>query len=184
MHKKNPPLFLSVLVLLIVGASVRGQAQLWSGILSPGRAVDWTVAGIPGGIPDASWTQCGPAIGAGATAAQINSQIAGCGPNTYVLLGSGTFKLTSGITINQSNVVLRGSGPTSTTVNFSGVSGSSCGGNGGNICAMPGNNYMYIGSSAVLPPSGSNQCSWTAGYAQGTTSITLSCRESNLNGST
>ena len=174
MHKKNPPLFLSVLVLLIVGASIHGQAQLWSGILSPGRAVDWTVAGIPGGIPDASWTQCGPAIGAGATAAQINSQIAGCGPNTYVLLGSGTFKLTSGITINQSNVVLRGSGPTSTTVNFSGVSGSSCGGNGGNICAMPSNNYMYIGSSAVLPPSGSNQCSWTAGYAQGTTSITLS----------
>lgn len=33
---------------------------------------------------------------------------------------------------------------------------------------------VYGGSAAVLPPSGSQQCMWTGGYSQGTTSITLS----------
>jgi hypothetical protein len=37
---------------------------------------------------------------------------------------------------------------------------------------MNGSVY-YAGSSPVLPPSGTHQCLWTAGYSQGTTSITL-----------
>ena len=39
---------------------------------------------------------------------------------------------------------------------------------------MVASNWTYNGASNVLPPCGSNQCTWTAGYAQGTTSITLS----------
>ena len=27
------------------------RAQAWAGILDPSRAIDWTTAGIPGGIP-------------------------------------------------------------------------------------------------------------------------------------
>jgi hypothetical protein len=34
--------------------------------------------------------------------------------------------------------------------------------------------WVYGGNSTVLPPSGTRQCLWTAGYAQGSTSITLS----------
>src|SRR4029077_15365020 len=93
-------------------------AQPWSGVLAPARAFDWTHAGVVGGIPDASWTQCGGTIapygssGSPQSAATISNALAACPNNTYVLLGAGTFYLSNGIVIRRSNVALRGSGPT------------------------------------------------------------------------
>src|SRR5579862_4720705 len=102
-------------------------AQNWSGILSSSRATNWTQAGVVGGVPSANWSQCGKTIAAySGTAAAINSAMAACSPNTYVLLGAGTFSLSSTITMVP-NVVLRGSGANSTLIVFSN-SGNSCGG--------------------------------------------------------
>src|ERR1700689_4243757 len=89
--------------------------QPWSGIISPNRAADWTHVGIPGGIPDGSWTQCGSTIaaygssGSYASPSTIQNAINACGANQYVLLGPGDFYLSGGVSL-KSNVVLRGSG--------------------------------------------------------------------------
>jgi len=45
------------LLLFVVPVSARAQ-QAWSGIISPSRAINWSNAGVIGGIPDASWAQC------------------------------------------------------------------------------------------------------------------------------
>ena len=124
----------SLLFLLIVlGSPSFSQAQqLWSGIISPSRATDWTQAGVVGGIPDANWAQCGSTITPSTgTAATINKQIAGCPPNTYVLLGPGTFNLPTGL-LMKSNVVLRGSGANSTFLVMTGANG--CNGSSAWLC--------------------------------------------------
>src|SRR5262245_28458341 len=49
------------------------NAQPWSSIIAKSRAVDWSTAGIAGGIPNRT-TICAT-LNPGATAAQINSAI-------------------------------------------------------------------------------------------------------------
>src|SRR5215218_6386495 len=39
-------------VLIVLGLSGSLNAQSWSGIISPSRAIDWSTAGVPGGIPN------------------------------------------------------------------------------------------------------------------------------------
>jgi hypothetical protein len=88
---------------LLCSAPLNGQ--LWSGIIAPSRATDWTQAGVKGDIPSRTWTQCGATIAAySGTAATINGAVnhtasgyTGCGANTYVQLGAGTFNLSTGI---------------------------------------------------------------------------------------
>jgi Fn3 associated/Domain of unknown function (DUF4091)/Chitobiase/beta-hexosaminidase C-terminal domain len=152
----------------------------WSGILDPTRAIDWSQAGVVNGIPSATWAQCGLPIAAYAgTAAAINTQITGCGNNQYVLLGPGTFTLSTGITLNgRSNVVVRGSGPDQTFINETGF--DACGGNNAGIC-LEGQNFSAISNTATLSaqPGGTNAADWTAGFSSGTTSITLANVGSN-----
>lgn len=147
------------------------HAQLWSGVINSTRAVDWTNVGIPGGLPDASWTQCGSTIsaytGSGAT---IQSQLATCSANQYVLLGPGTFTLSSGILFpvnTTGHLVLRGSGSNSTILIFSGGA-SGCNGQSGFICAQSSDG-TFRGSGGTP-----NVANWTSGYAQGATQIILS----------
>ena len=137
---------LFLLILLVCPASSQAQ-QLWSGIISPSRAIDWTQAGVVGGIPDANWAQCGstftPSTG---TAAAINKQIAGCPANTYVLLGPGTFNLSTGI-LMKSNVVVRGSGANETFLVFTGNNG--CSGMYAVFCFS--SDSTWYGSASVRP---------------------------------
>jgi len=141
------------------------HAQLWSGILAPSRAADWTGAGVVGGIPSGSWTQCGSTIAAySGTAGTINSAIAACGTNQFVLLGPGAFNLSTAIDFaHKSRVVLRGSGANSTFVAFNSGVTSSCY-QGSPIC---------VSSTDGSYPNGHTAINWTAGYSQGATSITL-----------
>ncbi len=166
--------FFPLISILLFFASF-SQAQSWSGILDPSRAVDWSQAGISGGIPDAGWSQCGSTIAPySGSATTINNALAACPANHYVLLGAGTFTLSSGILWSNSKVVLRGSGPNSTTLKFS--AGTSCSGYSEDVCIQAASN-VYDNSNSVLPPCGgggsSNCATWTGGYAQGSTSITL-----------
>ena len=140
------------------------HAQAWSGIIDPSRAVDWSGAGIPGGIPVRT-TQCGSTIAAYSGAATtINTAITNCTAGQFVGLGAGTFNLTSGIQFNgKNNVTLRGQGANSTFLVFTGAGAG------------------FYNSVISLEPSGLNEvndaennvCDWTAGYARGTTVITL-----------
>lgn len=126
--KRIHSLLFFLIILLILPAAA--QAQAWSGIISPSRAVNWAGAGIVGGLPDGSWTQCGSTIAAyTGSGSRITSALAACGANHYVLLGPGTFTINSGgITFPTSgHVVLRGSGANSTFIVIaSGAGASGC----------------------------------------------------------
>lgn len=140
------------------------HAQPWSGILAPSRAIDWSRAGIPGGPPSASWTQCGSTIASGASAATINAALAACAPNHFVLLGPGTFS--GGIRWTKNNVALRGSGADQTFIQGSGA-GTCPGGFGFNamVVMCTADSSPNIGQGASF--------NWTAGYAKGATSLTF-----------
>ncbi len=124
-------------MLLLFSAFSYGQAS--SGILVPSRAIDWSHAGLPGTLPDGEttanpWTpptgrtQCVTAAcqtvtngAGGSTPAQINAAIASAPAKSYVLLPPGTYSINSNIVLYGNNyVTLRGSGPMSTILNFSG----------------------------------------------------------------
>jgi len=148
-----------------LGVGVGTLNTPWAGILNPGRAIDWSQAGVSGGIPSGTWTQSGSTIAAySGTAGTINNAIAACGANQYVLLGAGTFNLSSGVDFaTKSNCVLRGAGADQTILVFSG--GVSCGGVTSSVC-MRSSDINWKGGP-------SNLVNWTAGYAKGTTVITL-----------
>lgn len=147
--------------------SHRAHGQAWSGILAPSRGIDWTQAGVVGGIPSGTWTQCGTTIAAGASASTIQTAINSCASNHYVQLGAGTFNLSNGLFM-KSNVALRGQGANQTSLIFTGS--VSCYSGGAVICV--GTDGTYNGSGPVQP-GGSQAGTWSNGYAQGATSITL-----------
>jgi len=167
------------LVVLLLLSATAAHGQLWSGVIDPARAIDWTGAGISGGIPSASWTQCGATIaaytGSGSTITNaLNHTGTGytsCGNNTYVQLGAGTFSLSSAVyVVGHSTTELRGTvsgGVNQTTINYTAV--STC--NGGN-----GTCGIGFASSDGTTPGGppSTIYNWTAGYSKGATSITIS----------
>src|SRR2546428_3541529 len=98
--------------------TIRAAAEPWSGILDPSRAIDWSHAGIPGGIPNRA-TICA-SLDPGSTAAQINAAIAACPPDQVVFLTAGTFTLSAGLNM-KSDVTLRGAGANRTKLAFTGT---------------------------------------------------------------
>lgn len=167
MRLKTLPFYFLVLLLAVPVAT---RAQQWSGIIAPSRAVDWSNAGVPGGIPNRP-TICATLGIAGQSAAfaqsislaQINASIASCPSGQTVLLNPGTYTMVGGIVVNKPNVTLRGSGADQTWL-IPGGGGVSCWGAGSNICIQ--GSFNWDGGPQ-------NSANWTAGYAQGTTSITL-----------
>ena len=87
-------ILLKLIGLILLAASV-AQAQAWSGIISTARATDWSTAGIPGGIPSGSWTQCGSTI------ASYGQNIA---PNTPITVSGTTITATSGTPFSSGQV--------------------------------------------------------------------------------
>jgi hypothetical protein len=157
--KRKKLLLLSLILLCL---STPAHAQLWSGIIDLSRAIVWSQAGVPGGIPTRT-TICAT-LNPGATPDQINSAIASCPANQVVFLNAGTYNLSSGIVFqNKNNVTLRGAGPDKTFLVF--TAGTACGGLGGDLC--------FINGNANWSGQPGNTANWTAGYAKGATSITL-----------
>lgn len=163
--------FILTLVLASMVCTAAHAQQLWTGILAPARATNWSSAGVVGGIPS-TWTQCTntacntvATASCSATLAQINSALSGAPNNTYVLLPACNYSFSGGIDFgNRSNVVLRGAGANQTLLVFTGSTG--CYGITTSICARSADlNYNQ---------SPSNTANWTAGYSQGATTITLS----------
>jgi hypothetical protein len=101
--------------------------------------MDWaTYSGIPGGIPDASWSQSGSTIqastyGNGSTDATsgIQSALNSCGTNQYVLLSTGTFLFSAGGVTVHGGCVLRGAGANQTIISLTASSTAVTLGGGG-----------------------------------------------------
>jgi Pectate lyase superfamily protein len=121
-------------------------------LLPAERTADWSLSGIPGGIPNRT-TICA-SLAAGATQAAIQSALNTCPANQVVKLAAGTFNVSGGLTI-PSNVVLRGDGPKQTILNASGSSGG----------------FIRFGAGAT--PRTANSVAITAGASAKSTSITL-----------
>ncbi len=167
-------LFSSFAVFLL--CAVRASAQSSSGILDPSRAIDWSKAGVVGGIPSGSWancvtTQCNTVNSGTVTAASLQAAINSAPNSTIIQIPSGSFSISS-VIIMKSNVVLRGAGANRTTLTFTnGAFGGGCFYGGAAICfTADGSTYNNSSNSALNGP---NSSTWTAGFAQGATSITL-----------
>ena len=160
-------------LLILLGCPGFSQAQqLWSGIISPSRATDWTQAGIPGGLPDGNWTQCGSTIAAyTGTAAAISTRIQSCKTNQYVLLGPGTFSLSTSIDFGtKGHVVLRGSGANATFIVFRAEARCKHCNTGFRVSWRCAAQTRHSGKR--IPPA--HLYKWSAGYTQGSNQITLS----------
>src|SRR2546428_1929977 len=145
-------------------------AEPWAGILDPSRAIDWSHAGIPGGIPNRA-TICA-SLDPGSTAAQINAAIAACPADQVVFLTAGTFTLSAGLNL-KSDVTLRGAGAARTKLVFTGTTQCDRGPPPYPVICLKGS-FSWAGGVE-------NSADWTAGYAKGTTVITLS-NTANLRG--
>jgi hypothetical protein len=167
-----PPLIFCLAAVLALAATVpvRAHAQTppWTGIIAPSRAIDWSQAGVPGGIPVRT-TVCASIAPEGSASApvapaDVNAAIAGCPAGEVVYLQPGNFYFSSGIDFaDHSNVTLRGAGADQTFLYFYGD--ASCYGMQGDVCIENGTN-TWGGNGATVG-------NWTAGYAPGTTQITL-----------
>ncbi len=155
-------LFFPILLLMVPGVA---HAQAWSGILSSSRAINWSNAGIPGGIPNRA-TICAT-LNPGATASQINSAIASCPNGQVVFLNAGTYSLTGGIDFSgKSNVTLRGAGPEKTILVYGSGAAVGCEAQQVSVC-LAGSSRAWVGNPGTV-------YNWTAGYSAGTTQITFS----------
>ena len=209
-------MMLRVITFLLV-SSLSAVAQYpWSGVLDSSRGVDWSQAGVVGGIPNRT-VVCIPSplpsymnaqgviqpsgstgitdtqnINAalqacGAPAAQVAGGICPAPPGCVVQLAAGTFYNVTGITFGGSsssnvvsNVTLRGAGPDQTFIftmsgglNDCGVLASSICFGGVNETESSGSTYPYSGT-----------CRWTAGYARGSTVLTLDPTSCVINSTT
>ena len=153
---------LLVLTVLAYGAPY-AHAQVDTSIVSANRRIDWSQAGVPGGIPNR--TRICATFDPGATASQINAAIASCSDGV-VFLNPGTYNLSSGLNFGgASHVTLRGAGPRETVLKFTGA--DPCGGFGASVCLKGTSSVGVWGVPAA------NIRNWTAGYAKDTTRITL-----------
>jgi hypothetical protein len=155
------------------------HAQAWSGFIDPSRAVTWN-GSVGFSIPNYTTpcaTQPSLATGSGnatANTTSIVNALNSCdATHNVVNLPSGTYYANEIQYPNHGQEVLRGAGANLTDLIFESTAGCVGGiGNQGLCLVDPAG--IYNGNSAVLPPSGTQQCAWTAGYSQGATSITLS----------
>ena len=155
---------LLVLVILINAVPESAHAQTWSGILDPARAINWSTAGVPGGISNRT-TVCStlgtggqvPGFVQSVTVAQINSALSSCPAGQAVLLNPGTYNSNGSTIIIPSNVTLRGSGPTQTVIAATGSGGGSA--------------VVSFGSGSS--PSAGTSTAITGGNLKGSTSIAV-----------
>jgi hypothetical protein len=148
-----------ILFILLLSSTLFGQA--WSGIIDPARAEDWTNAGIPGGIPSSTWANCVTAacntvFGGTVTTSTINSALSSAPNNTVVRIPAGSFTASTAIFTNRSNVVLRGAGPTLTSLSL-------------------GNNIFFggTGTGGLGGEPGITATNWTGGLTKGSTVLTV-----------
>jgi hypothetical protein len=140
--------------------------ELWAGILDPSRAIDWTHAGVVGGIPTRT-TVCAT-LNPGATAAQINSAIQACPTGQVVTLNAGTYNISDSGIVMKTGITLRGAGADQTLLVFTAT--TYCNNQNACICFAGSNEW---GGDARALAGGSNYADWTGGYAQWSNQITL-----------
>lgn len=147
-----------------------------TGFIPSSRSIDWSQAGIPGGIPSASWpvaATLSPSGGADDSVA-IQNAINAAPARSVIVLNPGTYKLyrsskvcqgksddyasgvyEAGLCLTDKSIALRGAGPNQTILQY---------GDGANIISM---GRTYLSSSQVT------FINITSGATKGSTQIAL-----------
>jgi hypothetical protein len=165
---------LSLFAVTVFFLSVDAHAQTYAGLIDNTRASagtgglgtnGWATAGVEGGIPSTTWTQCGSTVAAGFTSSVVQTQINGCSPNTCVILAAGTTTLTGGLHIFKNGVCVRGDPNGGTVFKVPlGTPGAGC----------QINLVLCVQSNSALDLTTAPHVDWTAGFAQGSNVITVS----------
>jgi hypothetical protein len=150
-------------------------APAFADIIPTSRTIDWSQAGIPGGIPSANWPVAATLSPGGGTddSVTIQNAINAAPTGSVIVLNPGIYKLhrsskvcqgklddgsggvyQAGLCLDKS-VVLRGAGPNQTTLQY---------GDGANIISL-GRTYLSSSQTAYI--------NITSGAAKGSTQITL-----------
>jgi len=114
------------------------------------RRIDWSYAGVPGGIPPR--TKICATFSPGATASAINSAISAC-TDGVVQLDPGTYNLT-GLQIYKDDVTLRGAGADKTVLKGCGVVRLGSGGNIASGATLTGGGAKGTSTFTVASASG------------------------------
>lgn len=126
--------------------------------------IDWTTAGIPGGIPDSSTMTIFQTLNAGATVSQIQTALNNCPSNQVVKLGPGTFQVgATGLTV-PSGVVLKGSGSNATFI-ASAIANTAQGG-------ITMSSEWITGNNTII--------NVRSGYTQGSSNLVLNAANASL----
>ena len=136
--------------------------MLWSNYafgtyaLPGARAINWSNAGVVGGIPHRTTVYTTLLPSGVDDTARINNALAHCPSGYVVMLSTGTFQISGAIQI-PSNATLRGSGPRKTILNATG---------GGAVISFPGTGPSW--QLAYNTPQ-----TMASGYTKGSSSITM-----------
>ncbi len=152
----------STVTTLPSGTLLFGGSPLAAGLIPQDRTIDWSQAGVPGGIPARTGTPCAT-LNPGATVAEINDAIASCPADGVVYLNEGTYNLASQIIFPYQGwpakgITLRGAGAGKTIIN----SGST------NTGIGPENGYATGDNNGD-----SNGTDIASGYTKGSTQVIL-----------
>jgi hypothetical protein len=116
---------LALAVVMVPAAAPRPSAATGAEIVPADRRVDWSLAGIPGGVPVRE-TVCATidaaAYGDGTTDATdaIQDAIDRCPPGQVVILPAGTYRTTDTVHL-RTDKTLRGAGPEGTVIRYEGA---------------------------------------------------------------
>lgn len=135
---------------LVLGVALLSQAAHAADPIPSSRRIDWSYAGVPGGIPKRT-TVCAT-FSPGATASAINSALSSCS-NGVVKLNAGVYNIT-GIKVASNNVTLRGAGADQTILKGCAVVKLGSGGNITNGTAITGGGAKDSRSITVASASG------------------------------
>jgi hypothetical protein len=161
------------LLFLLAALSLPAYSQPWSTFINPSRAIDWTSAGftIPNYTANCATQPSLTANNSGAASANataIQNALASCdATHNVVNIPAGTYYVAGFTYGSQGKQVVRGAGPMATTIIL--TAQSSCYDSA--VC-MISNPASYSNGTPVLP-GGTQQCTWSSGYTQGSTTITL-----------
>ena len=169
-------------------------------VIPTDRLIDWSYAGIPGGIP--ARTTVYTTLSAGSSHTQINNAIAACPSGQVVALNAGTYSLTGTINFgSKAGVTLRGAGPgrtiivtsgrtavTSASVGFTSYidlsSGYTKGSTTVTLAATPPGSYA-IGNLIQLDQEDDYDLVWhESGNSAGTRNLRFTARITGINGHT
>lgn len=159
-------------VTTFVGTASSGSSQLWTGILAPNRAINWTNAGatIPSGTPANCATQPSASI------TSVNAAIAAdVGGSSYCTINVPAGTIAAGGTTllishaGQANILLKGAGANQTFFTWSSSPSYNCTGIGPTgFCITSGDSSSMSGTNVLA-----NSAVINSGYAQGSQTLNL-----------